>query len=57
MSFVLIVVPGPSVLFVIGRALARRRRTVLTNPKTIVFFAAVLPQFIDPAHEAPGSEE
>jgi len=57
MSFVLIVVPGPSVLFLIGRALARGRRTVLTNPKTIVFFAAVLPQFIDPAHGAPGSEE
>jgi threonine/homoserine/homoserine lactone efflux protein len=31
MSFVLIVVPGPSVLFVIGRALAQGRRAVLTT--------------------------
>ncbi|MDT0406963.1 LysE family translocator, partial [Streptomyces edwardsiae] len=31
MSFVLIVVPGPSVLFVIGRALAHGRQTALTT--------------------------
>jgi threonine/homoserine/homoserine lactone efflux protein len=31
MSFVLIVIPGPSVLFVIGRALAHGRRTALTS--------------------------
>ncbi|MFJ8821776.1 LysE family translocator [Streptomyces sp. NPDC102467] len=31
MSFVLIVIPGPSVLFVIGRALAQGRRTALTT--------------------------
>ncbi len=31
MSFLLIVVPGPSVLFVIGRALARGRRAALTT--------------------------
>lgn len=31
MSFLLIVVPGPSVLFVVGRALARGRRTALTS--------------------------
>ncbi|KPI19714.1 Lysine exporter protein (LYSE/YGGA) [Actinobacteria bacterium OK074] len=31
MSFVLIVIPGPSVLFVIGRALAQGRRAALTT--------------------------
>ncbi|MFE9611642.1 LysE family translocator [Streptomyces sp. NPDC006012] len=31
MSFVLIVIPGPSVLFVIGRALAHGRRAALTT--------------------------
>src|SRR6266545_1355598 len=31
MSFLLIVVPGPSVLFVIGRALARGRRAAVTT--------------------------
>src|SRR3954463_5785263 len=31
MSFLLIVVPGPSVLFVIGRALAHGRRAALTT--------------------------
>ncbi|MCV7290034.1 LysE family translocator [Mycolicibacterium wolinskyi] len=31
MSFVLIIVPGPSVLFVIGRALAHGRQTALTT--------------------------
>ncbi|TLS46221.1 LysE family translocator [Streptomyces montanus] len=31
MSFLLIVVPGPSVLFVIGRALAQGRRAALTT--------------------------
>ncbi|MEU3736117.1 LysE family translocator [Streptomyces sp. NPDC032198] len=31
MSFLLIVVPGPSVLFVIGRALAQGRRAALTS--------------------------
>ena len=35
MSFVLIVVPGPSVLFVIGRALAQGRRAVLTTVATV----------------------
>lgn len=31
MSFVLIVIPGPSVLFVVGRALAQGRRAALTT--------------------------
>ena len=31
MSFLLIVIPGPSVLFVIGRALAHGRRAALTS--------------------------
>ncbi|MFB8025472.1 MULTISPECIES: LysE family translocator [unclassified Streptomyces] len=31
MSFVLIIIPGPSVLFVIGRALAQGRRAALTT--------------------------
>ncbi|MFE0426779.1 LysE family translocator, partial [Streptomyces sp. NPDC058953] len=31
LSFVLIVVPGPSVLFVVGRALAQGRRAALTT--------------------------
>jgi threonine/homoserine/homoserine lactone efflux protein len=31
LSFLLIVVPGPSVLFVVGRALARGRRAALTT--------------------------
>lgn len=31
MSFLLIVIPGPSVLFVIGRALAQGRRAALTT--------------------------
>jgi threonine/homoserine/homoserine lactone efflux protein len=31
MSFLLIIVPGPSVLFVVGRALAHGRRTALTT--------------------------
>ncbi|NUU20342.1 MAG: LysE family translocator [Streptomycetaceae bacterium] len=31
MSFVLIVIPGPSVLFVVGRALAHGRRVALTS--------------------------
>jgi len=30
-SFVLIVVPGPGVLFVVGRALAHGRRTALAT--------------------------
>src|SRR5215468_9875020 len=30
-SFVLIIIPGPSVLFVIGRALAHGRRTALAS--------------------------
>src|SRR5690242_17319755 len=31
LSFLLILIPGPSVLFVIGRALARGRRAALTT--------------------------
>ena len=77
-SVVLCAIPGPSLLFTIGRALAegtiRHRRDAeavlatleaprrparhairdgylvgVTNPKTIVFFIALLPQFVDPA--------
>ncbi|WP_148614781.1 LysE family translocator [Nocardioides rubriscoriae] len=35
-----------------GRALATGFVVGLTNPKTIVFFLAFLPQFIDPGHAA-----
>ncbi|UWS69930.1 lysine transporter LysE [Streptomyces noursei] len=41
------VIPGPSVLFVVGRALAHGRRTALAT--VLVFFAAVLPQFVNHA--------
>jgi threonine/homoserine/homoserine lactone efflux protein len=80
-AFALIVIPGPSVLFVIGRIYlgvqavrhrndhtesspaAKMRPSSLrllregfivgaTNPKTMVFFVAVLPQFVDYAHGA-----
>lgn len=91
LAFVVIVIPGPSVLFIVGRALQHDRRDALmsvvgntggelvhaalvaadagvaparrparrvlaesftvgvTNPKTLVFVAAVLPQFVVPA--------
>jgi threonine/homoserine/homoserine lactone efflux protein len=80
MSLLLSAVPGPSVLFVIGRALAHGRRTALasvlgnalggdggggsvragfvvgvTNPKSVIFLAAVLPQFVDPEPATPAS--
>ncbi|MFD7433150.1 LysE family translocator [Streptomyces sp. NPDC059861] len=43
MSFLLIVVPGPSVLFVVGRALAQGRRAALTTVvgNTLGAYAAV----------------
>ncbi|MFI9612318.1 LysE family translocator [Streptomyces sp. NPDC052023] len=44
MSFLLIVVPGPSVLFVVGRALAQGRRAALTTVvgNTMGAYAAVV---------------
>jgi threonine/homoserine/homoserine lactone efflux protein len=42
MSFLLIVVPGPSVLFVIGRALAQGRRAALTSVVGNMFGAYVV---------------
>ncbi|MFJ4471863.1 LysE family translocator [Streptomyces sp. NPDC089424] len=44
MSFLLIVVPGPSVLFVVGRALAQGRRAALTTVvgNTLGAYAAVI---------------
>ncbi|PJE96736.1 lysine transporter LysE [Streptomyces carminius] len=42
MSFLLIVVPGPSVLFVIGRALAQGRRAALTTVAGNTLGACVL---------------
>ena len=49
-SFLFIQVPGPSLLFMLGRALTGRALATgfvvgLTNPKTIVFFVAFLLQF------------
>jgi threonine/homoserine/homoserine lactone efflux protein len=53
---IVIAVPGPSVLFVVGRALAHGRRAAsegflvgITNPKAYILFAAVLPQFANQA--------
>jgi threonine/homoserine/homoserine lactone efflux protein len=45
---VLIVIPGPSVLFTISRALRAIRdgfAVGVTNPKSIVFFVVALPEF------------
>ena len=45
------VVGGPD-----GRAFREGVIVGLTNPKAIVFFAAVLPQFVDPAHAGATSQ-
>jgi threonine/homoserine/homoserine lactone efflux protein len=49
---VVIVVPGPSVLFIVGRALSAGRRTALLSVAggTVVFLAAILPQFVARSH-------
>jgi len=92
---VLVAIPGPSVLFIVGRALAHGRRAALTsvagnttgvvlivvavalggggvpprrrvfwqgvivgatNPKVLVLFVALLPQFTDPAAGSPARQ-
>ena len=49
---VVIVVPGPSVLLIVGRALSAGRRTALLSVAggTVVFLAAILPQFVARSH-------
>src|SRR6266702_3552664 len=48
-SLVLIVIPGPGVLFVVWRALRDGMVVGITNPKSYILFGAILPQFVNRA--------
>lgn len=46
---VLMGTPGPSQLLMLSNSLSQGFGTSAANPKAVVFFAALFPQFIDPS--------